>query len=132
MKKHTQDLEDAISQTFLKLLTHDKPFESIEHEKAWLIVAASNVCKNMLSSGWRKKVNIDSDYFSTYCPPFETDETIACVMALPDKYKTAIYLHYYEGYSAAEIGRLTGKSESSVWGYLHQGRKLLKDLLTEV
>ncbi len=67
------------------------------------------------------------------CPlPFDIDETISYVMALPDKYKAAIYLHYYEGYSAAEIGKLINKSEASVWGYLHKGRKLLKVRLTEV
>jgi RNA polymerase sigma-70 factor (ECF subfamily) len=132
MKKHTQDLEDAVSQTFLKLLLHDKPFENKEHEKAWLIFTASNVCRNMISSAWKRKVRIDSEYFSTCTLPFDIDETIAYVMALPDKYKAAIYLHYYEGYSAAEIGRLINKSEASVWGYLHEGRKLLKVRLTEV
>lgn len=62
MKKHTQDLEDAVSQTFLKLLLYDKPFENAEHEKAWLIAAATNVCRNMISSAWKRKVRVDSEY----------------------------------------------------------------------
>ena len=63
--------------------------------------------------------------------PFNVDETLQSVMALPDKYKTAIYMFYYEGYSAKEIAGYMGKTESSVWGYLHQGRNLLKRTLKE-
>lgn len=131
MKRHSQDLMDAFQQTFLKLMLYNKPFENAEHEKAWLIVTASNVCKDMLKSAWKRKVTVDSDHFEDYTLPFEIDETMECVFELPDKYKTTIYLYYYEGYSASEIGKLTGKSESSVWGYLHKGRKLLKDIIKE-
>lgn len=132
MKGHTQDLEDCVSQTFLKLILSNKSFESEKHEKAWLIVTATNVCKNMVTSAWKRNVQIDNDFVSSATLPFEIDETIEQVLKLPDKYKAAIYLHYYEGYSAAEIGKLLGKTVSSVWGYLHKGRRLLYDLLKEV
>ena len=46
MKGHRMDAEDALQATFLALMRCGKRFESAAHEKAWLIVTASNVCKN--------------------------------------------------------------------------------------
>ncbi|MEG1524269.1 MAG: sigma factor-like helix-turn-helix DNA-binding protein [Clostridia bacterium] len=40
-------------------------------------------------------------------------------------------MFYYEGYSAKETASYLGKTESSVWGYLHKGRSLLKLVLRE-
>ncbi len=125
------DIEDALQTTFLKLLKDGTRFSSSEHEKAWLIVTASNVCRDMLRSAWRRHVSVHSDLAETTAVPFDIDETAACVMALPTPVKTAVYMFYYEGYSAREIGQALGKSENSVWGYLHKGRALLKDMLKE-
>ena len=49
--------------------------------------------------------------------------------SLPVKYKDAIYLHYYEGYSAAEIGKILGKKENTVYSLLFRGREMLKEKL---
>lgn len=45
------------------------------------------------------------------------------------KYRQVIYLYYYEGYSAREIGGLLGQSEASVNTYLSRGRSKLRALL---
>ena len=50
LKQSRADLEDAVQDTFLKLIKADKRFESLEHEKAWLIVTATNTCKNYLGT----------------------------------------------------------------------------------
>lgn len=106
-------------------------FRDPEHEKAWLIVTAGNICRDMLRSGWHKRVDMDEKLMQQAAVPFEIDETLQSVMELPDKYKTAIYMFYYEGYSAKEIANYMGKTESSVWGYLYVGRDLLKQMLKE-
>ncbi|MDR1564826.1 MAG: sigma-70 family RNA polymerase sigma factor [Oscillospiraceae bacterium] len=129
-KHHTQDLEDAVSETFLKLLLHKKQFNGEEHQRAWLIVTASNICKNMLTSYWKRKVDVEEEPVIASLP-IETDETLQCILALPEKLKISVYMYYYEGYSADEIGRAIGKSTNSVWGYLHKGRGLLKQILLE-
>ena len=58
--------------------------------------------------------------------PADTDNCLEKVLALPQKYKAAIYLYCYEGYSTEEIARILKKNRSTVRGYLHRGRKLLK------
>jgi len=125
------DTEDAVQTTFLRLAQETKTFRDAEHEKAWLIVTAGNLCRDILSSGWRRRVQMDEQLVEQTAAPFFIDETVQSVMALPDNYKTAIYLFYYEGYSAKEIAGYMGKTVASVWGYLHSGRTLLRTMLKE-
>ena len=51
------------------------------------------------------------------------------MMELPGKYREAIYLFYYEGYSVKEIAALTGRSEAAVSVHLSRGRKKLRAML---
>ena len=115
----------------MKLLRDGTHFEGHEHEKAWLIVTASNVCRDMLRSAWKRRVSVYSHLSEQSAAHVDIDETAECVMALPENIKAAVYMFYYEGYSAKEIGHALGKSENSVLGYLHKGRALLKDMLGE-
>lgn len=125
------DAEDAVQTTFLKLLRAGVRFRDAEHEKAWLIVTAANTCRDLLASGWRKRVSLDEERVSSEPSPDREDETLSAVLQLPDKYKLAIYMFYYERYACREIAHYMGKSEESVRGYLSAGRKLLKQRLEE-
>ena len=127
--KNTIDTEDTVQNTFMQLLKSDIKFESTEHEKAWLIVTASNICKNHLRHWWQKRNNLD-DYDNLRTEQsFEIDETLEAVMALPDKYKSTIYLYYYEGYDSTEIAAMLKKPQSTIRNYLHKGRNLLREKL---
>ena len=57
--KNKAEAEDMTQETFLRLMTCDQVFENRRHEKAWLIVTASNLCKDSLKKWWRKNENID-------------------------------------------------------------------------
>ena len=120
-RENLPDVEDAVQTTFLKMMHEPKRFRDPEHEKAWLIVTAGNICRDMLGSGWHKRVDMDEKRMQQATVPFEIDETLQSVLELPDKLKTAIYMFYYEGYPAKEIADHMGKTVSSVWGYLWIG-----------
>ena len=128
--KNKSDAEDAAAETFVRLLEHQPSFDSQEHEKAWLIVTARNVCKNELRSKRRKHLVLD-DAVTTAAEPSEPDATLAVLLTLPERYQTALYLYYYEGYSTAETAKLMHKNESTVRTDLARGRALLKAHLTE-
>lgn len=96
--KNKADTEDAVQEVSLKLLNYKGTFESENHRKAWLIVTVSNYCKNFLKHWWRNRKNIDEYTEKIGDTNFEVDEMMELVLALPDKYKTAVYLYYYEGY----------------------------------
>ena len=131
LKGNIPDIEDAIQTTFLKTLKKTRRFQNTEHEKAWLIVTASNVCKDMLTSAWRMRIKLNNDLIDRQEAPFAIDDTIESVMALPNKFKTSIYMFYYEGYSCKQIASMLGKKETSIWSYLHKGRKMLAQMLEE-
>ncbi|MDR2750921.1 MAG: RNA polymerase sigma factor, partial [Clostridiales bacterium] len=52
--KNASDTEDAVQDTFAKMIKSNPAFASEEHEKAWLIRTAVNVCKNSVRHWFRK------------------------------------------------------------------------------
>ena len=61
----------------------------------------------------------------------EHQNLYAEVMALPAKYRLPLYLYYYEGYTAAEVGELLGLRPSTVRTRLARAREKLKAQLRE-
>lgn len=129
--KSPADADDITQNVFEKLLREKKPFESDEHIRNWLIRVTINECKKVLRSPWRRVESFD-DYARTltFDNPAHSD-LFHAVMALPKKYRVAIYLHYYEGYSTAEIAGIMHIPKNTVCSYLKRGREMLKKTLQE-
>lgn len=127
--KQTCDAEDICQTVFLKILTKDIRFDTPEHEKAYIIRATVNACKDHLKSGFFRKT-VPLEAAETMAAPQLPDLPILeALQALPEKYRVPIYLYYYEDYSAREIGRILGKSEGNITTCLSRGRKKLRDYL---
>ena len=56
-------------------------------------------------------------------------EVLEAVLTLPQKYKDVVYLYYYEGYSAVEIGEMLGKNVNTIYTLLARSREKLKEKL---
>ena len=52
-------------------------------------------------------------------------------MALPPRYRVAVHLHYYEGYTLEEAGKLLHISPSAVSMRLHRARNMLRSSLED-
>ena len=117
------DAEDVTQEVFEKLLVSGKSFRDGEHLKAWLIRVTLNRCKN-LSRAQRWEAGELPEGLSV--PPPEPSSVLDEVRALPEHYRSAIYLYYYEGYTATEIGKLMGRSVGTVLSWLSRGREALK------
>ena len=124
------DAEDVCQTVFLKYLSRSHKFESEAHEKAWIIRTTINVCKDLLKSAERRQTVALEDNLGVTAPPEPKSDLMDAVKRLPENYRVSIYLFYYEGYTAGEIGRLLGKRENTVCAYLTRGRKLLRRLLS--
>lgn len=107
--KNVTDTEDIVQETFVKAFMRDKAFENERHEKGWLIMTAGNMCKDLLSHWWRKNRNLDNYETLQAKAGFDIDETFIEIMKLPPKYKTVIYMYYYEEYSTREISEILKK-----------------------
>lgn len=128
--KNTHDTEDLFQNIFIKYLMCDVEFENEEHKKAWFIRVSINACKDHLKYLFRHStVSLEKISEQTANIESGNKEIIEAVLALPEKYRDAIYLHYYEGYSAAEIGNILKKKENTIYSLLSRGRTMLKDNL---
>ena len=127
--KNLTDTEDAVQDTFYQLIKTGAVFESEEHEKAWLIRTATNLCKNVLRNWWRKRESMEDYENLLESTSTEIDDTFNVVMGLPCKYKTVVYLYYYEGYTSVEISKILEKPQSTIRNYLHEARGILREKL---
>ena len=124
--KNRADAEDMMQETLLKLYTQP-PLDTPEHERYWVVRVAVNECKRLLRSPWRRRTGPLEE--APEAAVFDTPAQSALfqeVMALPPKYRAAVYLHYYEGYSTDEIARMLRENPSTVRSRLVQARKKLK------
>ena len=132
---HAAEAEDAVQAVFLKLVDRPRPFADEEHEKAWLIVCAGNLCKDILKSPRHARRAALPDDMADNLPDErpgiggEGDDVREAVLALPAKYKQCVYLYYYEGYRTAEIAAMTGTPASTVRSHLSEARALLRKTL---
>lgn len=127
--KNAPDAEDIVQETFLRLLSEGKRFESEKHEKAWLIVTASNLCKDALKKWWRKHENIEDHQSLGYEQTYGDPAVMQAILSLKADYKTAVYMYYYEGYTTAEIAEHLNCPEATVRSRLSRARAQLRTLL---
>ena len=126
--KNANDTEDMVQETFLRLIRSGKVFENQQHEKAWLIVTASNLCKDQLKRWWRKTVPLEEQETVADSPDMDRD-VLQAVISLPADYKAVVYLYYYEGYTTQQIAKFLHCRESTVRSRLTRARKKLRSYL---
>ena len=117
------DAEDISQEVFVKLLEKTRTFKSPEHLKAWLIRVTVNLCHSLYRSS-KRQTELDGNIPA---PEGEDLKVIDYVKALPENYRNAIYLHYYEGYSASEIACILGSKQNTVLSWLRRGREMLRE-----
>jgi len=120
-----ENSEDVFQEVFLRLSKKMPEFENEEHEKAWLIRVTINCSKNLLNSAFLKH-KTDSERELTF-ENVERNEVYYAVAELPLKYRTIIYLYYYEGYKINEISKILKIKENTVKSQLSRAREKLKE-----
>ena len=127
-----EDAQDICQDIFLKLLVEHRQFNDLEHEKAFILRAAVNACKDQLKSARLRRVVPILEAEAVPARPAEEAGLLEAVRALPRHYGAAVYLFYYEGYSLDVVARLCGCSPAAARKRLSRSRKLLaKELEVE-
>lgn len=122
------DAEDVCQTVFLRLLEKQPELEP-EREKAWLLQVAANECRSL----WRRlrrRPTVPLEEVLDLAAP-RGEPLLRQVMELPRKDQAVLYLHYYEGFSTREVGKLLHISQSAVTTRLLRARKKLKEALGE-
>lgn len=131
MMKNAFDAEDVVQDTLIKYMERmksEKPFETEEHRKAWLIRVDINFCKNRLRF-YKNHPKIGMEELSRYYEEKEDTRLMDSLLLLPTKYREILLLHYVEGYQGREIAGMLKLSESAVRKRLERGRGKLRDIL---
>jgi RNA polymerase sigma-70 factor (ECF subfamily) len=128
--RNSADAEDVFQEVFLKYVLFDERFNGDDHEKAWLIRVAVNLCRDLLRFNKRRGVWSLSEADAAGIAVSDRDgEVLDAVLRLPDKYRDVIYLFYYEGYSAVEIAKTLNKRENTIYTWMARARRLLRGSL---
>ena len=126
--RNEADAGDLTQETFIKLYSCDKDFDSGEHIKAWLIRVAINLSKNHLRDTKRRAYTELDDSIPAPEKP-DNSYVLDAVLALPEKYRIPIHLFFYEGYSIKQIAAVLSMKESTVKTRLNRGKEKLKSML---
>ena len=122
------DSEDVVQDCFVRLAQSGKKFHDPRQVQAWLIITAANLSKDLLRRSRRKELPLEAAEH-TAAPGEKTRDLRAAVLALPEKYRMVIYLHYFEGYSVEELAKLLHRPEGTIKTWLRRGRDRLRDSL---
>lgn len=126
------DAEDIVQDTFLRLMQQVQKgiaFREEEHLKAWLLTVATNRGKSILTMAWNKKTEGIDSAMELAAPERESDYAYEYVMRLPEKYRVAITLFYYEQLSTEQIAEIMKTKTVTVRSYLHRGREKLRKMM---
>lgn len=124
------DAEEILQDTLVQFLKAAPTLESREHEKAWFLHVAANLCRNRLKYNTIRQTDELADDLAA---EGRSDLLFVwdAVKSLPEKYREVVHLYYYEGYQTAEIAKMLGMKEPTVRSNLARGREKLKSILKE-
>lgn len=128
--RNKSDAEDVASEVFIKYFTSSQEFTDEQHEKAWLMRVTVNRCKDIMKS-FRVKKTVPLEEAGEICRNDDERTVYNAVMELPKKYRFAVHLYYFEGYTTKEIAQMCGKSDQAIRARLSRARKMLRESLGE-
>lgn len=132
------DADDVVQEVFIKLYRRGRAFPSDDDARRWLLRVTVNECASLWRRLRRRPESIDDhldaleELQASDAPDGggqPSEDVLAAVMGLPARYRAAIYLYYYEGYSTKETARLLSVPEATARTWLARGRARLRAAL---
>lgn len=129
--------EDIMEDTFAYLYVKGGNFPSEGHLRAWLYKAVHGKAVDYLRCH-RREVPLQDVEQVLYGGSLEDDlirqqrdEVLyICLQKLPAQYREVLQLHYFDGFSTAQIAAIIDANLKQVYNRLNRGRIALKELLT--
>lgn len=135
----TQDAEDLLQDSFIKLFTAIKTFTyrgsgSLRGWMTRVIVneAISRLRKSSLHTApITDDIEVSDDDNGSLPEGLTSQELIGFIQELPDGYRSVLNLYVFEGKSHKEIASLLGIAENSSTSQLHRAKKMLKERIEQ-
>jgi len=139
--RNAADAEDAVQETFLRVLRHRATLGEVRDHRVWLIRIVWNL---VLDRKRRAKTRPETDDIADLARVLHADglsaeeqaaaaqhhaQVLACVDRLPTKEREVLVLSAFEEFTSVEIAAVLGITESSVRSRLFRARNLMAELL---
>jgi RNA polymerase sigma-70 factor (ECF subfamily) len=139
--RNAADAEDAVQETFLRVLRHRDTLHDVRDHRVWLIRIVWNI---VLDRKRRAKTRPETDDVGELARVLPSNglsaeqhaaaaqhhaHVLACVDKLPAKERQVLMLSAFEELSSVEIAAVLGITESSVRSRLFRARNLIAELL---
>ena len=129
--KTRPDAEDAAQETFLKVWRKLDRYEGRKgcSVRSWIMHIACNTCRDLLRKNRRRRreqpfAMEELARLGNACS--EDRELILDILGLPDKYRTAVLMVYWQKMTVREAAEALGTSRSTVCRRLEKARSLLE------
>ena len=127
--------EDAVQETFFKAWKSYDRFRADAAEKTWITRIAVNTCRDLLKSAWARNTDrsVTPELLPEGSAPFEElDDTVTrAVMSLQPGLKEVTLLHWYQGMTLEEMGRVLRLPRSTINYRLKKAKAILKKELED-
>lgn len=124
--KNDMDIADAIQDTILACFENMDTLRNPKYFKTWMTRVLINKCNDII----RKRQYYEDIEVVTIegrlDQQFERCEWKELLNAMEEKYSIVILMHYYDGLSAKEIGKVLGLNTNTVLTRLRRGRQQLR------
>lgn len=129
--------EDAVAETFAVLLVKRRKFSEDARFRPYLYRVARNKCIDYLRK--MKRCEQLNDAENVFCGDAERDisdrerdrQIFLCLQRLPEQYRNALYLTYFDGFSVREVCEIMRKNEKQVYNLLARAKSNLKEIFIE-
>ena len=124
MLNNKLDAEDAVQETYIRLLMKKPVFRDEEHGKAWLLRVCINICKNQIR--FRKRHLAEKiEKYDVAVDSIKEWEVLQALSSLPIKLREPIVLSTLAGYTIRETAEILGITEAAVKKRIQRGREKL-------
>jgi RNA polymerase sigma-70 factor (ECF subfamily) len=139
--RNAADAEDAVQETYLRVLRHRDTLDEVRDHRVWLIRIVWNI---VLDRKRRAKTRPETDDVADLARVLPSNglsaeemaaaaqhhaQVLACVEQLPPKEREVLQLSAFDDLSSVEIAAVLGITESSVRSRLFRARNLMAGLL---
>ena len=139
--RNPTDAEDAVQETFLRVLRHRDGLGEVRDHRVWLIRIVWNIVLDRKRRARTRPETDDVEELARVLPANGLSaedraaaaqhhaHVLSCVQRLPAKEREVLMLSAFEELSSVEIASVLGITESSVRSRLFRARNLMAELL---
>ncbi len=140
MMRNAPDADDIAQETFIRLWTHSERYSPAKSKlSTWLHNIAHNLVIDHFRKHGRTVTGDDSDETATddMAPSDQlqqseaSDQMARCLMALPERQRSAIVMCHYQGMSNRDAAAILDVTVDALESLMARGRRKLKQLLAD-